>query len=64
MAGNPSTVPLLLGLGVTELSVPLPCVPMVKQVVRECNMVQCHQVAEAALGLANAEEVRDLLAAS
>ncbi len=64
MAGNPSTVPLLLGLGVTELSVPLPCVPLVKQAVRECNMVQCHQVAEAALGCANAEEVRDLLAVS
>jgi phosphoenolpyruvate-protein phosphotransferase len=62
MAGNPSAVPLLLGLGVTELSVPLPCVPLVKQVVRECNMVQCHQLAAVALGCANAEEVRELLA--
>ena len=61
MAGNPSAVPLLLGLGVTELSVPLPCVPLIKQVVRECNMVQCHQLAETALGCANVEEVRELL---
>ena len=62
MAGDSSVVPLLLGLGVTELSVPLPAVPLVKQVVRECEMKRCHQLAIAACRCPNVEEVHELLA--
>lgn len=61
MAGNPHAVPLLLGLGVTELSVPLPCVPLVKQVVRECDLARCRQLAIAARQCAGVDQVRDLL---
>lgn len=62
MAGDISAVPLLLGLGVTELSAPLPTVPRVKQTIRECEMIQCRQLAESALRCNDADEVRSLLA--
>jgi phosphoenolpyruvate-protein phosphotransferase len=62
MAGDVSAVPLLLGLGVTELSAPLPTVPRVKQTIRECDMIQCRQIAESALRCDDADDVRALLA--
>jgi len=63
MGGDISAVPLLLGLGITELSVPLPATPMVKQTIRSCNMIQCRQIAESALRCNDAERVHALLAA-
>lgn len=61
MAGDVSAIPLLLGLGVTELSAPLPTVPRVKQTIRECDMIQCRQLAESALRCNDADDVRALL---
>jgi phosphoenolpyruvate-protein phosphotransferase len=62
IAGDPTAVPLLLGLGVSELSVPLPAVPLVKQVIRRWTLSHCRQLAETALRCASALEVRNLLA--
>lgn len=61
IAGDPAAVPLLLGLGVTELSAPLPAVPLVKETVRDCDMAECRRLAEAALACATVLEVRGLL---
>ena len=64
MGGDPLYVPLLLGLGVRQLSVPPHQVPEVKRVVRAINMAQARQVAGDALKLETAEEVAALLRAS
>ena len=58
IGGNVKAVPLLLGLGVTELSVPLPAVALVKQSIRQTDMFHCRQLAESALRCSSAEEVR------
>ena len=62
IAGDPLAAPLLLGLGVNELSVPLFAVPTIKEVVRELDMARCRQLATAALVCGSATEVRALLA--
>lgn len=61
VAGNVHAVPLLLGLGVTELSAPAPSVPLVKQVVRDWDMAACRELAELALRCSTAERVQMLL---
>lgn len=64
IGGDPAAVPLLLGLGVTELSVPLPAAPLVKVKVRHSRMAQCRDLAAAALACSGAAEVRALLVES
>lgn len=63
IAGDPLAVPLLLGLGINELSVPLLAVPTIKEIVRDIDMAHCRQLATAALACGSAAEVRALLAA-
>lgn len=63
IAGDPLAAPLLLGLGVNELSVPLLAVPTIKEIVRELDMSQCRQLASAALACGSATAVRALLVA-
>jgi phosphoenolpyruvate-protein kinase (PTS system EI component) len=63
IAGDPLAAPLLLGLGVNELSVPLLAVPAIKAVVRTMEMAHARQLAGAALACSSAIEVRSLLAA-
>lgn len=63
IAGDPLAAPLLLGLGVNELSVPLLAVPAIKEVVRSVEMARCQELARAALACSSAPEVRALLEA-
>jgi phosphoenolpyruvate-protein kinase (PTS system EI component) len=63
IAGDPLAAPLLLGLGVNELSVPLFAVPIIKEIVREIDMARCRQLATHALACSGAAAVRALLAA-
>lgn len=63
IAGDPLAVPLLLGLGINELSVPLLAVPTIKETVRGVAMRHCRQLATAALACGSAAEVRALLLA-
>jgi phosphocarrier protein FPr len=63
IAGDPVAAPLLLGLGVDELSVPLLAVPTIKDRVRGLEMTHCRQLAAAALTCGSATEVRSLLVA-
>ncbi|HMP91119.1 MAG TPA: phosphoenolpyruvate--protein phosphotransferase [Kiritimatiellia bacterium] len=49
MAGNPYLVPLLIGLGVDEISVNPSSVPMVKDVVRKIRYSQAEELAESVM---------------
>jgi multiphosphoryl transfer protein len=61
LASDPTVAALLLGLGVTELSVPPVDVPAVKQSVRQVALPEARQLAERALACGSAAEVRALL---
>ncbi|MHC8290859.1 phosphoenolpyruvate--protein phosphotransferase [Pseudomonas sp. XS1P51] len=61
MASETLAVPLLLGLGVDELSVSVPLIPAIKAAVREVDLVDCQAIAQQVLGLESAEQVREAL---
>jgi phosphocarrier protein FPr len=63
LAGDALAAPLLIGLGVTELSMNPSLVPLVKAAVKRVDSTRARRLADRALGLTSAEEVRDLLAA-
>ncbi|MFA6442038.1 MAG: phosphoenolpyruvate--protein phosphotransferase, partial [Sterolibacterium sp.] len=58
MASDPEAVPVLLGLGVTELSVSPPLVPEIKARLRQLSQAQCRAEVQALLQLDSAEAVR------
>jgi phosphotransferase system enzyme I (PtsI) len=57
MGGNPLLVPLLIGLGVDELSINAPGVPLVKAVIRSLRFSEAEELAQGALRSGSAEEV-------
>jgi phosphoenolpyruvate-protein kinase (PTS system EI component) len=61
MASERLAVPLLLGLGVDELSVSVPLVPAIKSAVRELNLADCRIIAEQVSNLESAGDVREAL---
>jgi len=61
LAGDPTAVPLLLGLGVHELSVSVPAIPMVKALVRRLRIADCRELAKKALSMGTSTEVRGLI---
>ena len=61
VSGDLAALPLLLGLGLTEISAPLPAVPLIKAGVRQLQMADCRALALRALGCGSAQAVRDLL---
>jgi phosphocarrier protein FPr len=61
LASDLQAVPVLVGLGVTELSVSVPQIPAVKARIRELSFAECRALAEKALDAATAAEVRALL---
>ena len=61
LAADPLAVPLLLGLGVRELSVNAAAVALVKETVRATDLGVAAQLASRAAGLPSAEAVRDLM---
>lgn len=60
LAGDEKAVPILLGLGVDELSMSMSSIALVKQQVRELNMADCQALAQRALNCRTAGEVRAL----
>ena len=58
IAGDPVAVPILLGLGVRELSATPPAVPRVKRAVRETDIGSARTLADLVLALDSAEAVR------
>ena len=59
MAGNPILTPLLLGLGVDELSASPGAIPLVKDVIRHIRYSEALDLAEAASGLSTGSEIMD-----
>jgi phosphocarrier protein FPr/phosphocarrier protein len=61
LAADPEAVPLLIGLGVTELSVPGAAVAETKALVRTLDLSKCRAVAAQALAAPDAQAVRALV---
>jgi len=61
LAGDPLAIPILLGLGVKELSMASGSIPKAKEIVRALNMTEAKALAAKVLKLDNAESVRDLM---
>ena len=60
MAGDIHLTPLLIGLGVEELSVGPHQVPRVRRAIRTLNHSECLAMAEQALSTALSQEIFDL----
>jgi phosphoenolpyruvate-protein phosphotransferase len=64
VAADPAAVPLLLGLGVRELSIVPAAVPAIKRLVRSLSLSECVTLAAQCLKLDSAAEIRALVARS
>jgi phosphoenolpyruvate-protein phosphotransferase len=63
LASDPDAVPLLLGLGVTELSAVPTAIPRIKALVAAQSLSACRALAQKACALPSSEAVRALLQA-
>ncbi len=61
LASDPVAVPILLGLGITKLSVTLSMIAPVKAIIRSLDIGQCRGVAQKAQTLNSPAEVRQLV---
>lgn len=61
LGSDAAAIPILLGLGMDELSVSIPSVPTVKAQVRSLKISELQSLAREALNCATAQEVRDLV---
>jgi len=61
MAADPLGVAILIGLGLTELSMNSLSIPSVKSLIRRLNAAQLRDVASRALDMAGALEIQDFL---
>lgn len=61
MAGDAEAVPILLGLGVDELSMAPARIPSSKRLIREWSLIDARAVAGRALDLESAEDIRRLV---
>ena len=63
LAGDPQAIPVLVGLGVDELSVAVPAIPAVKAQIRTLSLGECRAKARLALEAPDAATVRALVPA-
>jgi phosphotransferase system enzyme I (PtsI) len=61
MSSNPTYTQLLLGLGLRQLGVTSSAIPEVKRLIRVTNIAQCEAIAQRALVMENARDVKALL---
>jgi phosphotransferase system enzyme I (PtsI) len=61
LAGDPLAVPVLIGLGVDELSMGARVIPLIKQTIRHYTTAEARSIAAHALALASATDVRRYL---
>jgi phosphoenolpyruvate-protein phosphotransferase len=59
LGADPQAVPILIGLGVDELSVSVPAIPTVKAQIRSLTRAECQERARQALACATAAQVRE-----
>jgi phosphocarrier protein FPr len=60
LGSDPVAIPILVGLGIDELSVSIPAVPTVKAQIRTLSLEKAQALARQALFCATAAEVRAL----
>lgn len=60
LAGDEKAVPILMGLGVDELSMSVSSIALVKDQIRGLNLVDCQYLAKRALACQTASDVRTL----
>jgi phosphocarrier protein FPr len=63
LGSDPAAVPVLVGLGIDELSVTTPAVPGVKAQVRSLNLADAKPLAQRVLACATAQEAREVVKA-
>jgi phosphocarrier protein FPr len=61
MASDPAAIPVLVGLGVAELSMSAAAIPQAKAAIRQVTTPDAEALARAALGLETAAQVRALV---
>ena len=61
MSGSVMYTQLLLGLGLRQMSVPASAIPEIKQVCRSVSVAECRGIAERALAMDSAREVKAFL---
>jgi phosphocarrier protein FPr len=61
LAANPEAIPVLVGLGVDELSASIPAIPAIKAQIRTLSLSTTQHLAAQALECATAAEVRRLV---
>lgn len=61
MAGNPLSAPLLVGMGMDELSVVPQILPEIKKIIRSVSYASLQELARKALALRSGAEVEELL---
>lgn len=61
LAGNPLAAPVLIGMGLDELSMNASNIPGVKKAIRRCTMLQAQKMAKAVLNLETVQQVEAYL---
>jgi len=61
MAGDPLNIPILMGLGMDELSMNALSIPIVKKFIRLISMDECRELTNKAFQMQEAQEIHDLL---
>jgi phosphocarrier protein FPr len=63
IAGDAHAVPILLGLGVDELSISVPSLPSIKDQIRHLNSEGCRATADLALASTSGKEIKVMMSA-
>lgn len=61
LAGDPLAVPLLVGLGLRELSMNSPALPVIRRLVRALSLREARRIAQRALAMATANQVEEYI---
>ncbi len=61
MAGDPVNIPILLGLGIDELSMHALAIPMIKKLIRSVSLEECRELTLQAFEMADAKEIHEFL---
>lgn len=61
IASDSKAIPVLIGLGVDELSLSIPNIPLIKSLIRELSKSECEKLIERVLGAESGAEVRDIV---
>mgnify|MGYP005837960687 CR=1 FL=1 len=61
MAGDPVSIPILVGLGMNELSMNALSIPIVKKIIRSISVDECLELTRRAFDMHEAKEIHDLI---